>query len=116
MQQRGRLQPDAVARIARLAWLRATQPTTNPITFADDLGFELLPCVPWSHPETTRTTATCLVFAAVGDRDEHARRVRRALARGLLLREGITHNADDVEHLADELAYPPPPHPENVLR
>ncbi len=91
-----RIAADALRRSGQPAWV-------NPIVVALDLGFEMLPCHPSGCPELVQTTASRLVFGAEGHPAAHASRVRLALARGLLLREGVSHLVEDVYALAGVL-------------
>jgi len=92
---------DGVARAA----LRSAQrpPGGDPIVIALELGFEMLPCPAGSSPEYERTSTGRIVFACEAGTEPHAARVRLALARGLLLREGVAHGPDDVTELARRL-------------
>jgi hypothetical protein len=99
----GLLSPDTLDRLARAA-LRAADlpPGGDPLVVAHSLGFELLPCAPGQRPEFERTTATRIVFA-LEPSPAHHERVRAALARGLLLRAALRHNAADADALARRL-------------
>ncbi len=79
-------------------------PGGDPVVVAYELGFELLPCAPGSSPEYARSTATRLAFASEAGPEAHADRVRLALARGLLLRDGGEHGHREVRSLARRLA------------
>lgn len=93
-----------VERIAATALAAANRPPWgDPMVIAHELGFDLLPCSPGSAPEWSKTTTAQIAFAAEPNDVEHAERVCLALARGLLLRAGIHHTIDDVQHLARRL-------------
>jgi hypothetical protein len=92
-------------RLVEAALKRARRPAwSHPLVIAAELGFELLPCPAGTAPELVRTCANRLVFACEAAEDAHTARVRQALARGLLLRARISHDARDVAKLAQLLA------------
>lgn len=90
--------------VARRALASAGRPADgDPVCIADALNFALLPCAAGTRHELERTTCDRLVFACEPGIAAHAARVRLALARGLLLREGVPHHPDDVAALARRL-------------
>lgn len=93
-----------VERIAVAALTLANRPPWgDPLVIAYALGFAMLPRLPGTAPEWAETTASQIVFAAEPGAVAHADRVRLALARGLLLRDGGPHTPGDVRHLARRL-------------